>query len=187
MSESAIEAIREGNLVAYIYAGGEAENPRDWRYEASTLACYHKRYQLGDWQKRLDMEDTQAICAKSTTVSLPVFMMDHSGLTISSQPFRGEIARWDSGQLGRIYMEQEAWQREYGWKRLTQARREKIEQRLQAELDEWGGYVSGDSYYIELWYEGKIDEDYDHIDTTGGIIGLTNARAYAHDMVKGLV
>jgi hypothetical protein len=71
------------------------------------LLCSHKRYTLGDehaykasdfhtwaeWQGQIEEDFDVAVL-------LPVYMLDHSGLTISTTPFS---CPWDSGQIGFIF------------------------------------------------------------------------------------
>lgn len=73
------------------------ENPRDWDGNLTEMICIHSRYDLGDnhdlrhedfnsWEEieahLLDTEDIIAI--------KPVYLYDHSGLSISSSPFRAD-------------------------------------------------------------------------------------------------
>lgn len=82
-------------------------DPRDFHDNLGTMICFHKKYQLGD---NADYESTnydswQGLHDDITTSEdvhtiLPVYMYDHSGITISVYPFNDP---WDSGQIGYIY------------------------------------------------------------------------------------
>ena len=53
---------------------------------------------------------------KNAFIVLPIYMYDHSGITISVNPFS---CPWDSGQIGFIYISKEKARKEYSKKRLT--------------------------------------------------------------------
>ena len=103
------------------------DDPRNPREDdnVGTMLCWHRRYSIGDdhqWKKddphiamlalirecddvaadAIPPDDEAAIRAEFDKhyTSLPIFMYDHSGLTIKTSPFN---CRWDSGQIGFIY------------------------------------------------------------------------------------
>lgn len=95
----------KGKLVQ-IHLDRNPENPRSFE-NLGTMVCFHKRYDLSDtdrfssddfddwddlWNYLRDKED--AIVLK------PLYLLDHSGLRISTSPFRSS---WDSGRVGIIY------------------------------------------------------------------------------------
>lgn len=101
-------------------------------------------------------------------ISLAVFMYEHSGIALSTRSFMGRAhhAEWDSGQIGWIYVLTDEVLEEWGWKRLTPKRREKIEGILQQEIKSLNDYVQGNVF-------GWIVEDThgEHIDSCWGYIG----------------
>jgi len=50
---------------------------------------------------------------------LPVYMMDHSGITLSTVPFGGDHGNFDSGQIGYIFATREEILETYDVKRLS--------------------------------------------------------------------
>lgn len=75
-------------------------------------------------------------CTKNL-VLLPVYLYDHSGLTISTHPFS---CPWDSGQVGFIYVtKQQAAQQ--------QIKFEDCDKILQQEVAELDSFLRGDVYY----------------------------------------
>ena len=89
---------------------------------------------------------------------LPVFMYDHSGITVRTHPFS---CGWDSGQVGIIYLEKEVCEKN----KIPFEDAEKI---LQQEVETLDQYLTGDVWYYSI-YETN-DEDYsgqilDHEDT----------------------
>jgi hypothetical protein len=66
------------------------------------MVTWAKRYQLGDEQPSMEPEDWREAFGEDepTHVLLPLYLMDHSGLSMSVGPF---LCPWDSGQVGWIY------------------------------------------------------------------------------------
>ena len=90
-----------------IYTDDDPLNPRTDYDNFGRMVCFHKRYSLGDlhgidhtefssWDEMKD----HLVMEKEAKVILPIYMYDHSGLTIRTHPFSDN---WDSGQIGFIY------------------------------------------------------------------------------------
>jgi hypothetical protein len=88
---------------------------------------------------------------------LPVYMYDHSGVSLSTSRIYTYNDPWDSGILGFIL-----------WTRGEVARccsgdpepdKEKIYKDMQAYFDEYAAYVSGDVYGIGVYGPGGLDLD----------------------------
>jgi hypothetical protein len=118
-------------------------------------------------------------------VYLPLYLYDHSGITMNTTGFS---CNWDSGQVGFIYADYEDIKKEYGWKRMTKARIELIEERLTCEVKEYDQYLRGECY-------GFITEvkDGEEIDSCWGFLGdyendcLSEAKSmcdYLHDQTR---
>ena len=87
-------------------------DPREFS-NLGTMVCAHSRYTLGDVQvgdKFIDgkpyFPDVESLKDyiqnnKHDIVSLPLYLYDHSGLTINTTGFS---CPWDSGQVGYIYV-----------------------------------------------------------------------------------
>lgn len=73
-------------------------NPRDWD-NLGTMVCWHSRYDLGDEQPTATPSEYLESLPKGT-VTLPLYLYDHGGITMSTSPFS---CPWDSGQVGFIY------------------------------------------------------------------------------------
>lgn len=78
-------------------------------------------------------------------VILPVFLLDHSGLAISTLPFGDP---WDSGQVGWIYADRNTVIEEYGeW---SAASRQKTEEFMRGEVREYDDYLRGENYIYDM-------------------------------------
>lgn len=164
----------------------DAESPRDWD-NLGTMWCWHNRYHLGDWDDmpngakyitRYSDEDPVVLARtwiknKNPVITMPLYLFDHSGLSISTRPYS---CHWDSGQVGYIFITREAVFREYGWKRITKQRREQLEEILIAEVDQYDTYLKGD-----VW--GYIISRHDQLDSCWGYYGY----AYCLDEAKSFV
>ncbi len=129
----------------------DAESPRDGS-NLGTMACVHRRYDLGDVQFQTAADLEASIPADA--IRLPLYLYDHSGLTMATRPFS---CPWDSGQVGYVYVSREKARRENGWKVLTAKRITQIEGILRSEVAAYDAYLQGSVYgYIA---EGPNGED----------------------------
>lgn len=84
-------------------------------------------------------------------IMLPLYLYDHSGITMSTGPFS---CPWDSGQVGWIYVTKKKVREEYGWKKLNKKRIEKIEGHLKAEVEEYDRFLAGRVYGFVITEHG---------------------------------
>ena len=113
---------------------------------------------------------------------LPLYLYDHSGLTINTTGFS---CRWDSGQVGWIYASKEDALKEFGGKSFTASTRQKAEARLRSEVEVYDTYLSGECYGYELYKNGELE------DSCWGFIGsyedaLKNIEEYLPKECEGL-
>lgn len=145
------------------------ESPRTWD-NLGTMVCFHNRYDLGD-KHNYSSDDYNnweemkkaIIKEENTAVILPLYMYDHSGISISTSPFS---CRWDSGQIGFIFVSKEKALEEFGGKIVTAKLKERIEKILEGEVETYTQYVEGEVYGFEI-----VDEDDDIIDSCYGFYG----------------
>lgn len=139
-----------------------AESPRMWD-NLGTMICWHRRYNLGD---KHEYEDPQAFKAsdeyKNAFVILPLYLYDHMGITISNNDF-GD--RFDSGQVGYIYITKEKAQNEYHCE-LDEKLAERIREMLIEETKMYDQYLQGDCYAFKI-----KDEQGEEIDACSGFFG----------------
>jgi len=150
------------------------ESPREG-WNLGTMACFHKRYRLGD-DHSLSIEEVQKIADSKNYISLPVYMYDHSGITINTTGFS---CPWDSGQLGIIFVSKEKVREDYGVKRISSSLYKRIEGYLKGEVDTYDQYLRGDvyGYVIE-------DEDGKEIDSCWGFYGQDECEKEANSMLE---
>lgn len=62
-------------------------------------------YDLGNCETFADPEEFEDFCKANKVHRLPLYLYDHSGLTVSTTPFG---CQWDSGQVGWVFVTDEA-------------------------------------------------------------------------------
>jgi len=118
---------------------GDSSNPRTEFDNLGTMVCWHGRYTLGDVQPKSrpgDYMESEGI-SDETHVILPLYLYDHSGITISTSPFS---CPWDSGRVGFIYAKRGA----------EDTTDERLERYLKGEVDTYDAYISGEVYGFVL-------------------------------------
>jgi len=137
----------DNNLVIEVEYDGFIYNPREVDYHMGIMVCWHKRYDLGDKDHGIDLDGLASIQEVRKFIEeerngigiLPLYLLDHSGITISTKPFNDP---WDSGQVGFIYTTAERAQ--------TYFRTDKLEEALTAEVEEYDRYLRGESYGFRI-------------------------------------
>ena len=91
-------------------------------------------------------------------ITLPLYLMDHSGLAIQTTSFNDP---WDSGQVGWIYVSKEDALKEFGGEKMTGAIRKKAEDLMRSEVAAsevaaYDSYLRGECYGFELYKSGEL-------------------------------
>ena len=119
------------------------ESPRIWD-KLGTIVAFHSKYDLSDKHDfskgDYDSWDElgKAVSKEHNAVILPIYMLDHSGITIATTPFS---CPWDSGQVGFIAISREKMLSEFGWKRLNKKRNAKLATYLTNEINIYDTYL----------------------------------------------
>lgn len=109
-------------------------------------------------------------------VMLPLYLYDHSGITMNTTGFS---CRWDSGQVGWIYVSRENLLREFNKVNLSKKIRQTAEQRLRGEVHEYDQYLTGDVWQFTITdTTGAADEE-GCVDSCGGYYGRDCAEQQA--------
>lgn len=171
-----IKKTKKGYEIRYLSPDFDPNSPRNWD-NLGTMVCFHGRYDLGDktplksdnfngWE---ELEE-YLIKEKKAVVIAPLYMYDHSILRIKIGSFYGcglaqGHARFDSGQIGFIYVNEDTLKKEYNVKKITKKVKETARKVLEAEVKTYDDYVSGSVYTIvkENYDKNKKQIDYDCI------------------------
>lgn len=137
----------------------------------AVMFCAHRRYDLGDRQTQdvSEIEEFEASC----DWHLPLYLYDHSGITISTEPFS---CPWDSGRVGSIG--------------ITKAQleatglpvhRENALMVMRQEVEVYDQYLTGD-----VWQYTITDDDGEIKDSLCGIYGHDYAEEEGRQMLAEL-
>jgi hypothetical protein len=106
MSHSEYKTIElDHGIVIKLYQDTTAENPiREFDGQAH-VSVWHRRYDFGNEPKFFEPENFRAFCEEqkeygNPVYRLPVYLYDHSGLTVNTTGFS---CPWDSGQVGWVW------------------------------------------------------------------------------------
>jgi hypothetical protein len=146
-----------------------ADSPRNWD-NLGKMICFHRGYDLGD-KHNYNADDYNSwgemekaiIKEENPAVILPLYMYDHSGISISTSPFG---CRWDSGQIGFVLVSKKQALEEFGGVRVSSKKKVKIESIIEAEVETYTQYVEGEVYGFQI-----VDEDNEVIDSCYGFYG----------------
>ena len=138
-------------------------DPREWD-NITTIICFHNRYTIGDkheyksnnyngWQELKEQieSDYKVLMIK------PLYMYDHSGITISTSPFS---CRWDSGQIGWVIIDEKRLQ--YITGDASGHNETNLEEIIDSEIKTYDKYITGDCYGYKIYEVEVCDKGHEH-------------------------
>jgi len=143
-----------------------------------TIICWHRNYDLGEINGRkgnIDPHEFVAQKRKEGAVILPVYLYDHSGITINTTGFS---CQWDSGQVGWIFADKDAIRKWYQVKNITKKLREQVRDHLMNEIEIFDKYIREEMYGFII-----EDEDEKHIDSCWGFYYERECMEYAESQI----
>jgi hypothetical protein len=142
--------------VLNIIADDDPESPRECDNNG-TMVCFHGRYNLGDKHdyRSEDFSGWEALKAQieedhDVVVILPLYLFDHSGITISTDDtqFRmADGAGWDWGQVGWIFATRENLKK---GGHPDDVEVDKVETWLRGEVETYNQFLRGEIYGFQL-------------------------------------
>ena len=124
----------------------------EW-YNLGHIVGFHRRYRFGNkkdqemFKTPEDFEEFRKENKGNITV-YPLFMYEHSCIVLKLTPFN---CRWDSGQLGYVYVLHSEARECYGKKRLRKKLWSKIKKHVEQELKDYSHYINGEVYRLEVY------------------------------------
>lgn len=185
---SAVETLTAPGFVVEITRDEYPLNPRTENENAAVLWCWHRRLNLGDAQGRpadpifaeADLRAHLAERGETLRAVLPLYLYDHSGLTMRTTPFS---CPFDSGQVGWCFLtEQKA--NEYGVSADEGANNPALEL-LKQEVEEYDAYLQGDAYVVSL-YPADEQGTRNEVTEERFVLGLEAAQTQAQDMLSSV-
>jgi hypothetical protein len=159
--------LTDGNTLE-IYLDYDAESPRTYMDNGTEMYCFHNRLRLGD-DHDLDASDYSgwdgmvSANTKQGDIVLPLYIYEHGGVTISTEPFS---CPWDSGRVGFIVVREDVIRCEFN------GDREKALKCLQSELNTYDQWLRGETYGFCI-----VDEDGDVIESCWGFYGSDHVES----------
>ena len=138
-------------------------NPRTEYYNVTKMVLFHRRYRLGDksnyrsgdfkgWGNLKDV----IVRDEKPAIIKPVYMYDHSGITIKTSPFG---CPWDSGQIGYVWITKEMAKKELGVTRMTKKAAERLDTFLEAGVKAYDNYLTGSIFCWQVVNQaGDVEE-----------------------------
>lgn len=175
----------------------EPQNPRREFDHLGKMLCFHNAYDLGDKHDyhQSDYSNWGDFLRgikqrEGNGYALPLYLMDHSGLTISTgaETFEAvDSEQWEWGQVGWIFVSRDQILTEFescGWKIITNKRKEHILRILREEVAEYDMYLRGDVYGYEV-----VNSEGEFVDSCWGFYGYYEKSGLleaARDIIDGL-
>lgn len=192
------------NYLLRIFRDDAPVSPRAWD-NLGTMVCWHRNYELGDKHNYRNVEewindlaDSLGITLeyvdyddykhykttselfdniKQVCVVLPLYLYDHSGITMSTFPFN---CPWDSGQVGWIYVTHDKIKEEYG--KLDDETIKRVKDVLIGEVKVYDQYLNNDVYGYVLENKIKCDccghIEYNLVDSCWGYYGIDGIKSF---------
>lgn len=175
----------EKNATLFIIQETDPFDPRKEYDHITTMICFHNRYNLGDkhdlkssdfngWD---ELQEYIEECYEPLVIS-PIYMYDHSGITISTGPFS---CPWDSGRIGFVFITKESCE-EAG---TSYDDIEMLNRIIEGEVEEYDHYLRGDVWGFVI-REGKHNINGEIIDSCWGFYGYDYCKTQGEDTMNTL-
>jgi len=176
-------------LLLQIVEDSNPDSPRNWD-NVGTMVCWHRKYSLGDQHHYHDPEEflrsivgedvvgehededgyvsieTLLELAQETHCILPLYLYDHSGITISTGKF---LDTWDTSMVGWIYVSKDKALENYA-NTTEENWRSVAEQHLKGEVQVYDHYITGAVLGYQI-YRIEDNEATDFVDSCYGFYG----------------
>jgi len=174
-----VERYMHNGYKVEIHQDDNPNSPRDWS-NACIMALFHNKYTLGD-KHDFSVESLKDFMVRSNCFRLPVYIYDHSGISISTSrrwPFN---CRWDSGMIGYIFITRKNARKEFGSKLSEKELEEKALKCMEQEVKIYNQYLVWDVYgYIIFGKEGEVS------DSCWGYYGVDAAKQEANSIIDAV-
>ena len=166
-----------------------------WRSLAEEITLHIEDPKMSDevYEKldSMDANDLQRFVYESGQyVILPLYLYDHSNITMSTKPFS---CPWDSGHVGYIYVSMDDLRQEYGSDYSDKELRTKGKRILEDEVEEYAQYIRGDVFRCILMCNMDICDtfgncfDSDRKFVKSELSSLLNAKGLADNLTDELL
>lgn len=145
-----------------VVADDESRNIcEDWDMVGTMVLTERCHYRFG--HKTASMDELERISNDPKNLVLPVYMYDHSGITINTTGFS---CPWDSGQVGIMYCTREKAVYEFGKKLCTKKVAEQAMKCMKGEVDNIDDTLTGNVWGFQIF-----DAEGEEVDSCWGFVG----------------
>lgn len=167
------EAISYKGLTIEVLPDEDIDPPWESFDMLGSIFFWHKKYTLGRPHPEIATpNDFKRWANKTQAIYTPLYMMDHSGLTLDTDEIRFRSIDgygWDWGFVGFLAVSADDARRQMMVQRLTKRVREDVLLALFKEVETLNQYLSGDIWYITVNKDGEM------LDSCGGFYGYDYA------------
>ncbi len=149
----------------------DIESPREYYQDSNItkMICFHRKYQLGDehgFANPAEFAEWVKNNEKNIAIIKPLYLLDHSGITISTHDF---MDPWDSGQVGYVYVMKD---------QVKDYDKTVIENLLENEVNEYANWLAG----IPQYFAFEITDEDDYLIECEGVFELTTEKEMFNEM-----
>jgi len=137
--------------------------------------AYYHFYGEGKFADTLEVHMCLKAIDEEGGVVLPLYLYDHSGISISTSEFG---CPWDSGQIGYIYMTRATIEEHFNGKKKDALLC------LKSEVEEYDTYLRGDVWGYKIL---DTEEDDEEIDSCHGFYGREDAEEEGESILKSII
>ena len=163
-NENLVSLAEDGDKILGIIRDSDSnDDPRTWD-NLGKMVCFHFDYNLGDKHEFSTSQGfKEYIEEKNNCVYLPLYLLDHSGITIQTTSFNDS---WDSGKVGWIYAKEKTIKKHLKIAEITNEVIDKVKEIFKGEVETYDQYLRGDVYRFSVETKaGKV------LDSCGGFFG----------------
>lgn len=163
------------------------DSPREWD-NVTTMVCFHNRYNLGDKHDYKSdnfngwLELKEQIESDNEVLAIqPLYLYDHSGITISTSPFS---CQWDSGQVGWVFVTRKQLKLLCGDQDI---RAERLNDIIDGEVETYDKYIRGEVYRYEVIETEECNLGCEHenvVASCGGFFDEEDCKSQAEDEME---
>lgn len=170
------EKFEHKGFTVEIHYDDDPTDPRKDFDHMATMYCSHRRYNLGDEQfDPSQFEGWNEVAEylrneRGAELCYPLYLFDHSGITISCDPtnfYMADSHGWDWGQVGWIYVTADDIKKCFLVDELDEHVLEKAKECMLGEVTEYDQYLTGDVYGFII-----TGEDDDEHESCWGFYGM---------------
>ena len=201
MREALYTAEKDGMRLQIFQETDAGFDPRLEHDNMGEMFCWGRKYTLGDKHEYRDSDsflidlinkaqneenDFENIepgklleMARKHALIFPLFIYEHSGISISMSCAYPYNDRWDAGQVGWIYVTFDKIKKAYG--KVTKATKAKAQKVMEGEVEVYDQYLRGDVYGFVLEKKGtkcicaccgnEHGDDYEQVESCWGFYG----------------